>query len=438
MNYWILPSNEDTFRLSDFLKVSRLVDWRQHNNFEIGDIIFIYNSRPHHKITFKMVVERVNIPSSEYLNDRMFWKNIKECEDGLKQNRYVRMRLIAAAPDNSKLDLDSLRKKGLKGNLQSAIKVSDADLLYYIRTKIQPDTEDKIARICWNTNGWEYPSGMEGKSKSQSYEAENGFGHEEWLLDRRKVSSDGYHYGFLEPLRKSSFDGKKNIHLYSITPIGKKLYVGCIQGAIYVSPEESKIVWEQYKSSGWLDSMVEELKGLGLEYSGLDEPFNVKFRFEDYIDYQGNEMYISKDDPNTTNHRYVFLNKREPLMFESQDIDLDSEIISDPNDKIPEGAKSRVTVNRYERNPKARAKCLAAKGCSCSVCGMNFEKVYGEIGKNFIHIHHIVPISEIGQTYIIDPVKDLVPVCPNCHAMLHQGKNGKVLTVEELKKMVGH
>ena len=58
--------------------------------------------------------------------------------------------------------------------------------------------------------------------------------------------------------------------------------------------------------------------------------------------------------------------------------------------------------------------------CCCSICGFDFEKNYGELGKGFIHVHHIVPVSKIGPNYIIDPVKDLIPVCPNCHAMLHR------------------
>ena len=98
-----------------------------------------------------------------------------------------------------------------------------------------------------------------------------------------------------------------------------------------------------------------------------------------------------------------------------------------------EGAKKTVLVNRYERNPEARKECIAAHGYKCIVCGMDFEKTYGEIGKDFIHVHHIVPISTIGNEYQLNPVKDLVPVCPNCHAMLHRGKEGRVLTVEELK-----
>lgn len=109
-------------------------------------------------------------------------------------------------------------------------------------------------------------------------------------------------------------------------------------------------------------------------------------------------------------------------------------------DEIPnsetvfEGAKKEIVVNRYERSREARDKCIAVNGCKCAVCGMDFEKVYGEIGRGFIHVHHIVPISSIGKEYKLDPVKDLVPVCPNCHAMLHRKEPPH--TIQELKEML--
>lgn len=102
--------------------------------------------------------------------------------------------------------------------------------------------------------------------------------------------------------------------------------------------------------------------------------------------------------------------------------------------ELKEGHASQVLVNRYERNAEARKKCIAMKGCKCAVCGMDFEKVYGEIGRGFIHVHHIIPISSIGKDYQIDYEKDLVPVCPNCHAMLHQGN--PPYTIEDLKKII--
>jgi 5-methylcytosine-specific restriction protein A len=56
--------------------------------------------------------------------------------------------------------------------------------------------------------------------------------------------------------------------------------------------------------------------------------------------------------------------------------------------EYPEGAKKKITVNAYERNPAARAACLKRHGYSCMVCNMNFYDTYGEIGKKFIHVHH--------------------------------------------------
>lgn len=99
-----------------------------------------------------------------------------------------------------------------------------------------------------------------------------------------------------------------------------------------------------------------------------------------------------------------------------------------------EGDVRCVEVNCYERNPLNRKLCLAVRGYDCIICGMNFKKMYGEVGHHFIHVHHIKPVSQLGPGYIIDPVKDLIPVCPNCHAMLHR-KNPPYLP-EELKSVV--
>ena len=100
-------------------------------------------------------------------------------------------------------------------------------------------------------------------------------------------------------------------------------------------------------------------------------------------------------------------------------------------DELVEGAMKRISVNAYERNPEARARCLAHHGYACSVCDFNFESVYGELGKHYIHVHHVVPISEAKGEYTVDPIRDLVPVCPNCHAMIHVTR--PCLAIEQLK-----
>lgn len=108
--------------------------------------------------------------------------------------------------------------------------------------------------------------------------------------------------------------------------------------------------------------------------------------------------------------------------------------VLDSDLRFTEGAVRQITSNKYERNPHARNVCIKKYGTKCSVCCFDFEKEYGVFGKGFIHVHHIVPISEIGDTYIVDPINDLRPVCPNCHSMLHKKKPAYL--VNELKEMM--
>ena len=67
---------------------------------------------------------------------------------------------------------------------------------------------------------------------------------------------------------------------------------------------------------------------------------------------------------------------------------------------------------------------------------MNFEEKYGELGKDYIEVHHIKPISEIDSEYVVDPEKDLIPVCSNCHSMLHRKIDGVSVDVERLIKII--
>ncbi len=100
-----------------------------------------------------------------------------------------------------------------------------------------------------------------------------------------------------------------------------------------------------------------------------------------------------------------------------------------------EGAVKKVLVSKYERDPKARAKCIERYGLICGVCRMDFEKIYGPHGAGFIHVHHLTPISQKGGVNAkVDPVKDLCPVCPNCHAMIHY--KSPMLSIEALKEIL--
>lgn len=242
MRYWIVPFNNNKFRLADFLANYGYVDWKQKNKFNVGDIVFMYCTKPESRIGFSMKVEKTDMTYEESTKDEEYWNDSEEYKAGVLLNRYCRFRLIDEVCSD-KLYLNALIKNGLNGVPQSPLIPSE--------------------------------------------------------------------------------------------------------------------------------------------------------RLVDYI------MDVFKTE---TNNEQVLI----------------------------EGASHQGYVTKYERNPVARNKCIALKGCKCSICNFDFEKTYGDIGKGFIHIHHIVPISEIKESYRVDYDKDLIPVCPNCHAMLHR----KSISVDELKELI--
>lgn len=99
-----------------------------------------------------------------------------------------------------------------------------------------------------------------------------------------------------------------------------------------------------------------------------------------------------------------------------------------------EGGKRTLSVNAYERSAEARAACIEAHGSRCAICDFDFGEQYGPEFQGFIHVHHRLPVSQVGERYEVDPVKDLVPLCPNCHAVVHYGN--KTRSEEEVRKRI--
>lgn len=260
MKYWFIPCNPTIFNIDKAINtLDGFCWWRQNNQFSIGDIAFIYITKPFQCIRYRMVVEKTDIPETDVPEHPDLWEDKDTYYSSLGMNKLIRLKLLEKF-DDDKFTLNILRQHGLKNNIQSVCKIPD-DVLSYL------------------------------------------------------------------------------LHL--------------------------------------IDS--------------VEDPAGDEERTTDYA-----------------------------------------------NDaQLWEGAVDSVLVNRYERNHKAREECIRLKGCKCTICGFDFEKFYGPIGKHFIHVHHVVLISSIGKDYQLDVAKDLIPVCPNCHAMLHS-KPGKyeVYKPEELLKKI--
>ena len=164
-----------------------------------------------------------------------------------------------------------------------------------------------------------------------------------------------------------------------------------------------------------------QLKTFPMEYMAADEEEGAPAKIKGFI-------------PKLTDKKLVCINNSWYASDQTHSTRLPEEI--DSKEVFKEGASKNVTVNQYERSAGAREKCLALHGYQCSVCSFDFEKKYGEIGKNYIHVHHIVPISEVGREYELDPETDLIPICPNCHAMIHLTR--PAISIMQLKQYLNN
>lgn len=115
--------------------------------------------------------------------------------------------------------------------------------------------------------------------------------------------------------------------------------------------------------------------------------------------------------------------------------DADESSLESPETSIvSEGKVTRISVARYERNRIARWRCIMRWGIKCAVCAFDFEETYGSVGEGFIHVHHLIPISAIGEDYQLNPEEDLRPLCPNCHAMVHRTEPPR--SIEEMIRIL--
>jgi 5-methylcytosine-specific restriction enzyme A len=117
------------------------------------------------------------------------------------------------------------------------------------------------------------------------------------------------------------------------------------------------------------------------------------------------------------------------------DFFIPEEIEESESHNIFEGAKKTIQVNSYERNPVARRICIDTYGSKCSVCDFDFNRFYGEeVAESYVHVHHLKQLSEIAKEYEVNPIEDLRPVCPNCHAIIH--RRNPPYSIEEVRQFI--
>lgn len=187
-------------------------------------------------------------------------------------------------------------------------------------------------------------------------------------------------------------------------------YVCMIEGRRF--PRTSNAYGTEY----FLEKMLEDV--------GRERLLNSLSALRQHIDYY---EAIGK----TTLHKQREICDRYSTVAEVEIVEVFPDEVTEVDESLLEGKTRKVNVNIYERNPIARQQCIDHYGFKCTICDFNFEKTYGRVGESFIHVHHLIEISSIGSEYSIDPIQDLRPVCPNCHAMIHRKK--PAYSIEEIK-----
>lgn len=245
--------------------------------------------------------------------------------------------------------------------------------------------EVRLARVAYNTADWICPSGKYGKSTQQTtHEARFGYGYEEWLLDFSK-RIDGYHYGFLEPLRENIYQGKTyDIWLYTINSVTKeRFWVGHIRNVEVLMPGQIETAWDIYDQRGWLDQMRQQINDLYADQYDFSDYvgnaiFNVRFKPEEASIYP--ELIKAKDE--------AFADLKNYVLYKAQNVIL-PEVVQDESFTFVAG-EHRTGNNpesspaTYDRQPKTiqlarQHRDLSHKVYNCLVKRYGAENVGTEI-----------------------------------------------------------
>ena len=227
----------------------------------------------------------------------------------------------------------------------------------------------------------------------------------------------------------------------NVYTIAKRVYcdtdIGLVEGARYL---ESEFGWTYSSAIGYIrvfDKMINgelytrTINGNATEYYlqnifddfGYDKLQIALKSIEKHIDYYKNLGPINNIE--AIYDVFKRIKKAENIYNEYND---------ESEEYFNEGKAKRVFVNIYERDKNSRKKCIEYYGYRCFACGLIMTKIYGEIAENFIHVHHLKELSNIKEDYSVDPIKDLRPLCPNCHAIIH--RKTPVLSIEELINII--
>lgn len=221
-------------------------------------------------------------------------------------------------------------------------------------------------------------------------------------------------------LKRNSRDREYNN--YGEMQRGQVVYALLFEGKTHREIDRDVLNLDSDYTRGYQSMGILHYIGLGKEFRGLFHGMSVAEGISQ-LENAGKDEY------------QTVINLLQTIVLESQ---LENDINSETEDVqgvYMDGHCVQYYTTRYERNPRNRKRAIEIHGTTCMACGFNFEKFYGIYGKNYIEVHHIVPLSSIDEEIEVNPAEDLVVLCANCHRMIHRKKN-HILTLSELKQLI--
>lgn len=427
---WIVPCNIEYYDVDNAFSEFNELDWKQSmTNISVGDYVLIYLSSPVKKIKYLCKVKETN-KKSVTINDEKFY--IKP-DTYVNYGKYMQLQLVKNL-DAFNITFDKLKANGLKGSIQGPINVT-GDLFTYFDSTIRISRrKEDINIICCEIAWMEKYAGPEDNvSSGGEWVKKNGFGHEEINF----LPDGDYYKGFVQSSNRkikleriNPFINDNAEYLDDVLvvwcakrPNGKRTIVGYYKKARVYRTIQSR---DSNKYEGYyFVAKTSDSKLLAVNDRNFDFDSQRKGNFGEANIWYGDALESRKQ-----------IDRIKEYVQSLEDI---SNIVEDDSESLEviEGKQGEIFVSRRERNPEARRKCIEYYGYTCQVCGVKLEDIYGPVAENYIHVHHLQFISDTDGEHTINPIKDLITVCPNCHAMLHSTRlNGRYLRVDELKNEI--
>jgi hypothetical protein len=310
----------------------------------------------------------------------------KDSINGLQQE--VCEKMIKASPASWKqINIDNLSKYDWEKLVDETVAFirQYEDLYDDTINEVWNTNQKRLARITYNEEGWQRPSGKYGKSKSEdSYEGKYGYGNEEWLFDKEKLIDD-YHYASLEPILKhyNLYAGKAqkfDITLYTVdADTSRRYWVGEIKDLEVINEQDATRVWKYYAEKGWLASMQRDIKAAGGKVNNFRkenalEFFNVRFKASDAMLYDA-PIEVPANNPLFKTNRYVLLNNEK--QYNTVDFNADTFDFASANNSLPPERSSAPSKKQYERPPKVVEMKFLHREISDKL-HQHFAEIYGQ------------------------------------------------------------